>query len=420
MNNLTRHIQETLKKYPASNYLVACSGGVDSVVLFSIVKQLKLPVALVHVNYHLRDEASEQDEQHVRELARSNQVAIHVKSIDLKEQLISGGNLQQMARDVRYAYFEELLQVHPNSFLLLGHHQEDQTETFFLNLARNAGIMGLASMPEKRETFLRPMLGISKEEIIDYAQTHGISWREDDSNKKSTYSRNKLRNEILPKLREIIPTLDASVAILSQQFQLEQHLLETKIKEVVDEILLTKQLSTLIFQGLSEFEKIELCRQIQQPFGILETWNRLERKGSKIELIPNESFPFDHLVFDGNSYAFITTAEISTPQLKIVNCTTLPTVFNKSELFLDASKISGNLLVRRPKIGDRIQPIGMSGSRLVSDVISDAKLTSHEKNKLFLLCDAEGVLWVPELCVSRRAIATNASSKIQKIHLLFE
>lgn len=420
MHKLEKHIQNLLQKHPAKTYFVACSGGVDSVVMFSVVKKLNLPVELIHVNYHLRGEDSNLDEIHVRKLAESTKTQVHVKSIDLKAQLNSGGNLQQLAREERYNFFEELLKGHSESFVLLGHHREDQTETFFLNLARKAGIMGLASMPEKRDKYLRPLLEISKQEIIAYAESNQITWREDQSNQSSKYKRNKLRNELLPKLREAIPTLDSSVSLLSKTFQKEQLILESRIQELKTEIVKSQQLPLKTFQRLSEFEKIELCRQLEQPFGILDTWNTLNHKGTRIPLNKSKDCPFDILVHDGSVFTFILEEQISMPKIIVEGIDQLPKSFNKNEIYLDAAKIKGSLTLRKPKTGDRIQPIGMKGSKLISDVISDAKLDSLDKDRVVVLTDEAHILWIYGLTVSRRAIANEESTEILKINLLFE
>jgi len=420
MNDLELHIQQFLKRYPASDYIVACSGGVDSVTLFSILKQLKFPVSLAHVNYHLRDEDSELDEAFVRNLAAKNKVPFHLKSVDLNAQLQEGGNLQQLARTIRYTFFEELVSASPKSMVLLAHQKEDQTETFFMNVFRDSGVMGLAGMPEKREHYLRPFLNTAKHEIIEYAEANSIQWREDRTNATSKYTRNKLRNLVLPELRKEFPNLDDAVAMLTALFQDAQTELSRKMETVLSGILSSKQLKIDAFEALSTLEKIELLRQMGQAFGLLATWNKLNQKGTAILLESNANCPFDQIVHDGRFFSFVENSRVSIPQLHSESCSKLPESFTKNELYLDVSKIKGELHFRKPKRGDRIQPIGMKGSRLVSDVISDAKMDSHSKRKLFLLCDDESVLWVPALCISRKAIANEHSEKIQKIVLLPE
>lgn len=420
MNKLELHIQHFLERYPASNYIIACSGGVDSVTLFSIIHNLKVPVSLAHVNYHLRGEDSNMDEDFVRKMATENEVSFHLKSIDLNIQLQEGGNLQQMARSIRYDFFEELLTESPNCVVLLAHQKEDQTETFFMNIFRDSGVMGLAAMPEKRGNYLRPFLDISKKEIIEYAKNNSIEWREDRTNTTSKYTRNKLRNLVLPELRKEIPNLDDSVAQLTSAFQQAQLELSLKIEPIFEDILSTKQLGLNVFETLTAAEKIELLRQMGQAHGILDTWNNLNRKGSFILLESHISFPFDQLVHDGDCFTFLDGINAKIPKIQCEDCVELPLSFNKSEIYLDPSKVKGKLQLRKPKQGDRIHPIGIKGTRLISDVISDAKLDSHAKRKLFLLCDAENILWVPALCISRKAVANKSSEKIQKISLFPE
>lgn len=422
MIDLVAHIDVFLEKYKAEKVIVGCSAGLDSTVLLHACAQLDIPAEIAHVNYQLRAEESDKDQQFLEALAKSLSLPIHVHRVDLNKQLENGGNLQEFARNERYIFFHSLRKLEEKTFVLLAHHAEDQTETFFMNLARDSGILGLAAMPEKRSYFLRPLLGFSKKDLRTFAQQNSIDWREDKSNSSLKYTRNQWRNSILPDLRKSIPNLDASVGILTRAFQDKQQEVQSKIRGVSFIISEQRSLSVETFRALDSHEKIELCRQLGQPVGIAETWSKLTHKGTGIELQSNQLSPFHKIVLDGNSYSFLlNTVELkSTLQEETVSA--LPSDFNKKEIYLDKDLILGDLQIRKVQKGDRIHPIGMNGSRLVSDVISDAKLTSTQKQHLRILVDDQHVLWVPELCVSRKAIASNKSKHISKISLdlLFE
>ncbi len=417
MVDLEQHIDDVLTKYNPQRIILACSGGLDSTVLLHACLKMETPVEIAHVNYQLRGKESEGDQQFLEQLATEKSIPIHVKKIDLQSQLKDGGNLQELAREQRYAFFDSLQRTTPNTIVLLAHHKEDQTETFFMNLARNSGVMGLAGMPEKRGCYLRPLLAFSKYDLRTYAEEKSISWREDSSNESLKYTRNEWRNLVLPEIRKSVPELDESVQILTRVFQEKQSELQEKIKTIVDDILEKKTLSATTFQSLDSFEVIELCRQLGQPIGIAETWTKLNHKGTGVKLTPNENSPFYKVVFEGDSYSFLSETTIPKLEPKIEQVEVLPERFDKSTLYLDRHLISGELQFRPVQTGDRIHPIGMEGSRLVSDVISDAKLTSIEKQQLQVLVDDRHVLWVPELCVSRKAIASAKSTEILKIEL---
>lgn len=418
MHKIEQHIEDILNKYPASKYIVACSAGVDSTVLLYALKRLNLPVLIAHVNYHLRGEDSNEDQKFLEEIAEHENLEIAIKSIDLNKELKDGGNLQQLARQVRYDFFEDLRTANPGSAIVLGHHLEDQSETFFINLSRNSGVMGLSTMPEERDNIIRPLLTISKTELINYAEETGIKWREDASNQSLKYTRNIWRNKLLPYLRAEIPGLDDSVQTLVSHFQELQSNLETSVKNLVEEIESSQTLPKGVFDRLNSHEKVELCRQLGQSHKILTTWEDLKLKGTKVELEPNETCAFTSIVFNGNSYSFLKKENENLPELNIERCNKLPKSFSKSVVFLDQSKIQGDLIVRKPQLGDRIQPIGMKGSRLVSDVISDAKLTALEKQNVVVITDSKKILWIPEHCVSRNAIANSESTEIIAVSLI--
>ena len=226
MNKIVEHFKSFFTTYPADLYLIAVSGGVDSMLLVELMFQEKLPIHVLHVNYHLRGIESEEDELLVRNYCKSNNIPITIKSIYLKEKLeADGGNLQNEARKVRYDFFQKELNKVPKSNLVLAHHLNDQMETFFLQLLRNSGIAGLSGMKPVNNKFLRPLLICKKEEIYALAFERKISWREDKSNSKNDYSRNRLRNEIIPFLSGEITSLEKSILLLQEMvMQLKEHL----------------------------------------------------------------------------------------------------------------------------------------------------------------------------------------------------
>lgn len=419
MHDLVAHIESFLSTYQAERVIIACSAGLDSTVLLHTCSQLNITVEMAHVNYQLRGEASEQDQQFLEQLSEQLQLPLHVKRIRLEQELKHGGNLQEKARDHRYRFFKTLLQKDKTkrSFVLLAHHREDQTETFFMNLNRNAGVMGLSAMPPKRGSYLRPLLSFSKEKLRTYALNNALSWREDASNNSVNYARNAWRNVLLPQLRTSIPDLDNAVAVLVALFQEKQQALQTKVAQIWKDIQQHETLSVTQFQSLDFLEIIELCRQMSQPLGIAETWLKLKHKGTGIELQPTPTHPFHRVVYDGDSFSFLSQTSPPLPLLQKVHVQSLPETFNKKEIYLDASRISGTLHLRSVRKGDRIHPIGMKGSRLVSDVVSDAKLTALQKQHLCVLSDDNYVLWIPELCISRKAIASKQTKRILKVRL---
>jgi tRNA(Ile)-lysidine synthase len=408
MHKIEQHIEANWSHLKSNLISVACSGGLDSIVLTFVLHKLSFKVDVIHVNYQLRGEDSELDAQFVEQFCMDNSIPFDKRIIDLKLQLKDGGNLQELARNVRYDWFHEIISA--KSKVALAHHLDDQVETFFLNLSRKSGVMGLACMPYENDGIVRPLLDFSKEDLKEYAEANVIEWREDVSNSDSKYRRNKLRNEILPDLTEALPSLNSSVIELVKQFQRKQKELE---EEVRDLILSTISESSILLDNLNlmaELQYIEFFHQLGQPASIAQEIKRLNQKGTFVNFVASTKTQFDKAVFDGDRLSFVVNSETPLPELIIEKVKELPTAFSKDEVYLDESKIVGKLHFRKWKTGDRMSPIGMNGTRLISDIISDAKINSHLKANLVLLCDDKHIHWCAGLCVGKFAVASSSST----------
>ena len=184
--------------------LLACSGGVDSMVLASVLIKLNYQVQLAHCNFQLRAKESDADELLVTQFAKKNKLKLFTKRFNTKEeQNKSGRSIQEIARKLRYEWFEQLIKGNEIDYLVTAHHSDDVIETFFINLIRTSGIKGLQSIPLKTKNIVRPLLNCGKTEIIEYAKTHSIKYNEDSSNTKNDYLRNALRNKAIPLLSTI-------------------------------------------------------------------------------------------------------------------------------------------------------------------------------------------------------------------------
>ena len=412
MNRLETYIAELCGDHPMSRYFVATSGGVDSMVLLHILHKLGKKVSAVHVNYMLRGEDSEKDQQLVEQTCRKLGIPYHVKRVDLNSILEkTGENLQEQARKVRYDYFRQFT-VKEHFFLVTGHHADDQVETFFLNLGRGGGIMGLAGMLPKKGTTLRPLLPFSKQDVLEYAQEENIIWREDLSNVKSDYNRNKLRNLLLPRMKENFPNLNEQVLTLVEAFQRTQAALEVKIQNLISQNK-PDQLSFTDFQKMDEFERIEFLRQLEIPVQLEEAWSKLDG-AQKGKFVAVSEGPYERIVAESDAFVFVRrNAATTRPKLKMEMVYDLPILFTKDVVYLDPDKIKGILHLRTWQIGDRIKPIGMKGSKLISDVLTDAKVPNSGRLEQLVLCDNDKILWCVGFAVSRDALATEQSEKLK-------
>jgi tRNA(Ile)-lysidine synthase len=286
MSKIKAHIQEFTASFEAdTTYYVACSGGVDSMVLLTVLHQLGKTIHVLHVNYHLRGEASDLDQQLIEDFCNQHSIPYSIHSVELSKELENGGNLQDLARNVRYTFFKEkALEIHTK--IVLAHHADDQLELFLLNIARKSGVMGLSCMLPEYGRIIRPLLPFSKQEILEFAKKEGIVWREDASNQSNKYRRNSIRNVFLPEIEAQLPEFRESCLYLIEQFQKNQLEVEQKIKIITHKIQQENLLLYTEFDVLTEVEHIELLRQLAIPFGFLKEFKKLRHaeNGKRLQL----------------------------------------------------------------------------------------------------------------------------------------
>lgn len=408
--------QRDWEKLRERHVFLACSGGVDSMALLHLLKIFTDKLTVLHINYQLRGADSDADEALVREACAASGVPLLTRTFDTRKALEKGGNLQDIARKFRYDWFRELLAQDKQNCIVLGHHRDDQVETFFQHLARKSGIMGMAGMLEDHAGIVRPLLKYTKQEIYAFAQANKIAWREDLSNTESAYTRNKLRNLILPALEKEIPELSASVMVLVQAFQQTQQEIEKKVMPVAEAIAATGNWPLEDFDSRSGEEKAEVLRKlgIRQPFIAEIEKIRFSQKGKKLFVgdyeITREKDALHFELRNGKVQALSQT-------LNIQPVASLPEIFDKNVLYLDAGKIQGDLQLRTWQLGDRMKPAGLKGSKLISDILKDAKLPAHAKKHVQVVTDDVRILWCVGICVSSEGIATASSSEILKVEL---
>jgi tRNA(Ile)-lysidine synthase len=359
------------------------------------------------VNYGLRGDASDGDQLFLEDFCKTKGIPFHDKKVNLKAFLSEyGGNLQEEARKLRYTFFEEIL-AKKGGKLVLAHHADDQVETFLLNLARGGGMMGLSGMLEENGDFLRPLLSIRKKQLLDHAQDLGLTWREDHSNAESTYSRNKLRNIILPKLIEIQPDVVDQISFLTRIFQENQADLAKSIALKISSFPLENTIPLNDYKALDEVEKIELLRQFNIPVGFLSEVNKLT--ASEKGKVLNFSGEMPGRLIREQAGFYVEVGSVNEQKqagtLVIEANVALPEVFSKTAIYLNPNVISGELQLRFWQVGDRMKPIGINGSKLISDILTDAKVLHHLRQAQRVLVDDHRILWCVGHAVSREAIA---------------
>lgn len=417
MNDIQLSINNLRKKIEVSTVFVAVSGGIDSMLLLDLIRK-EFPVTALHVNYQLRGIDSDLDSTFVQEFCKVHAIPIKVLTYDLGTELKNKkSNLQNRAREIRYDFFNQQLEGVPNSYLFIGHHADDQIETFFIQYFRSAGISGLAGMKEISNRIVRPFLSFSKNELQVFAQEIGLTWREDQSNKKNDYIRNKFRNLLLPNLEKEIPTLRESVLRMMNCLQENQTRIEKEVELIVKEIISNKQLKIVDIISLEAEQTIELFRQLGISTNYLSEWKKLIDSQKGIELPISQSDKLISIIREEHSFYFNFVNQINStvPGFEIQEVSSLPEHFSKSILYFDKSKIKGAIFIRLWQQGDRIFPIGLAGSKLISDVLTNAKVPHARRKNQWVLCDDEKILSCINHCVDRRAIASSRSKAILRV-----
>lgn len=420
LNKFLTYFQTFVEKYPAAKYFVAVSGGHDSMLLLELCRSTSIPLTVLHVNYQLRGEESNGDQAFVEAYCQTHAIPIHVHRIDLKEQLTSGGNLQQLARKERYAFFETQLNKVSNSYLIVAQHQDDQIETFWLQLFRGAGLSGLQGMLEKNGRILRPLLPFSRVGLMHLSKEVNLSWREDSSNQSTKYLRNLFRLNLIPALEQEIPTLRDSIQTIQGIFQSTLEENKAEIEAITKSILINKIITSDELVHITDFKLVEVLKNLSIPAVFAKKIRELlhSEAGKQLNWKSNEG-PFQSIVKERDSLRFLPTNPQAaiTPTFHAQLITELPSVFDKNALFLDQSKVVGELYVRPWTKGDRMQPIGLSGSKLISDILKDDHVPTSEKQERFILCDHEKIICCIGHRIDRRSIANSESKLIIRVEI---
>lgn len=412
--------------------LLAISGGVDSVVMMHLFKQAGFPFAVAHCNFQLRGDASDADEVFVRKLAETAGVPFHIKKFSTSTYAIENGlSIQMAARNLRYTWFESLVEQFEYGALVTAHHLNDSIETTLLNFIRGTGLSGLKGIQAvqtrgaSRMTLLRPLLFASKDELLAYAGAYELAWREDESNQSDHYARNFVRLQIIPKLNDLNPnfiqTAQRNMARVNDAYE---------------------NLDFLIRQSLGI-----------PPSGAEEGFTIDKRKLKALpapaqalaHLLLPSSFSYEHarqiaenlnhvgfeLTSDDGSYVLVDreTVVVRMPEsqeqqtvalikdddlmLRLPDGTTLflirrdaPDEFHdgKHEIVVDAGKLIFPLKVRRWLSGDQFQPFGMGGrGQKLQDFFTNQKLSRIEKHQVWLLVNGdEAIIWVMGMRMDER------------------
>lgn len=427
------HLMEMDKKY-----LVALSGGADSVCLLLILKQLGYSVEAVHCNFHLRGDEADRDEQFCVSFCEKQQVPLHIIHFETREYAaLHHLSIEMAARELRYHYFAALCRDLQTNGVCVAHHQDDSVETVLLNLIRGTGVHGLTGMAplsvlESDLKVIRPLLSMSRHEIEQFLQDISQDYVTDSTNLQSDMAvRNKIRMEVIPLLQQINPSVKNSIAeTANRMYEVTKVLDDTIAKQLTtvieeDDHPISSDRVTLSINRLkalpsSEYALFYILKdygfnpaQIEQVAQHLDAVPGTEFRSSTHQLLvdrdrlliePIQEQPKTMTIPEEGTYVYNEHMKVRVEKMTVADLQTkdheksvasILSSLPKNTAVLDAAQIRFPLVIRPVQQGDRFQPFGMKGSKLISDYLTDRKCTLFEKRRQLVVTDADNkILWL--------------------------
>ncbi|NCT18242.1 MAG: tRNA lysidine(34) synthetase TilS [Flavobacteriaceae bacterium CG_4_8_14_3_um_filter_34_10] len=407
------HVQNNFPFLLKSKICVACSGGIDSVVLTHLLHKMNCNITLLHCNFSLRGKESDGDEKFVVHLSKNLEIPIYTNTFNT-ESYAKNNNLsiQMAARELRYSWFVEIANLLKIDFVATAHHLDDDLETFLIHTFRGTGLNGLTGIPKLNGKMIRPLLPFSREEIFSYAEEHNITWREDSSNKSTKYLRNKYRLEVIPKIKEENPKAlqnfkNTQSHLMDAQVLLEDYI-EIVFKQTVQKIADGYKID---IEKLKSFPNTKaLLYQLLHTFGFKEwedVYHLLNAQSGK--QILSET----HSLLKDREFLFLKTIHLSqtkanqevylisenTKKISEPICLTFKEVSevnktNHKSIFVDKDTLKFPLLLRKWEDGDVFYPFGMQGKKKLSKFFKDEKVSLFDKKNIWLLCSRKNIIWI--------------------------
>ena len=417
--------------------LAAVSGGMDSVALCYLLHKAGFDFGIAHCNFQLREKESDEDEKFVSQLAGYFQVPYYIKKFDtqnyVKKHKVS---VQMAARELRYSWFEEIRIKNSFDYVAVAHHQNDEIETFFINLIRGTGIAGLHGIKAKTGNIVRPLMFAGRKEIEEFAIKNNILFREDSSNSSLKYFRNKIRHKLIPMLKELNPDIEDAVKSGIQRIrQMEgvfREIVEEKKKEIV------KQEGSLVkfnIRKLLSLPRNELFLfEFLKPYGF--SGDIIGQISKSLKGISGKKFySSSHILVKDREHLIIypisktsgykefkiceNTKEIKVPlylKLKKMNASKDFRLIKESgTAMLDFDKLSFPLMLRKWQKGDYFYPFGMKGKKKLSDFFTDLKLSLPDKENTWLLCNGDDIVWIVGHRIDNRYRVSGKTKKVYSI-----
>lgn len=413
MHSFQKQFQNFVKKHDLltenTSVLLAVSGGVDSMVMATCFLNAGFSFALAHANFKLRGADSDGDEAFVRDWAKKNNVVFHTKAL-----VLGKGSTQLNARNARYEWFDFLCKKFGYDKIATAHHLNDSLETVLMNLTRGTGVAGLTGIKPNANRIIRPMLFADKASILDYAKKENIQWREDISNAKTDYDRNLIRHEVMPHLQQLNPSLLSTFESTSERIMYANNLLERQVREMKERYLSENKLAT---NWIKEPADLLILANILGEFGFSyaqskEVFQALDHSGNTFsnanyQLLVDREAIFIQKIDEKTAFTPVVMEQEGSYEVgeyKIHISTVESYTFDESAnvAYFDADQLAFPLIVRKWQDGDRFTPLGMKGSKKVSDYLINAKISLVEKEKTLVLLSGDEIVWLVGMRISEK------------------
>ncbi len=445
MNDAVLHVKQTVCKQklltPGDSVLVALSGGADSVCLLFILLELadefSLSVSAAHLHHGLRGEEADHDEEFVRDLCNRLSVPLYVEHRNVRELAMQEKiSLETAGRKARYAFFDSLSQKHHFSKIATAHHENDNVETVLMRILRGTGPAGLGGIPYQKGNIIRPMLDLTRQEIEGFLTAKQLSWCTDSTNGETDFTRNRIRNELIPMLEEKYnPNFQRGFGEQIRLYASAAAYIEEETNHMMAEMLLKCEsgvsFSCYILRGKPEILVRTMLHKILEQMAddkeiegkhVEAVWQMLQSEKGCLSL-PNgiiAEVAYGNLYIRrvaksvSFNYCLEQTMRISECGI-IINCQPVDFVPKNKEcntVYLDMTKIDGKpLFVRSRRAGDYFYPAGMTGKKKLQDYFVDQKVPKHLRDAVPLVTVSDEIAWVGGFRADQRYMAETGQTK---------
>lgn len=392
------YIEEKQLFSTGKKVLVALSGGADSVALLRVLLRLGYTCVAAHCNFHLRGAESDRDEAFVRELCEEQKVPLYVTHFDTEAYASQNAlSIEMAARELRYRWFEQIRQEAQADVIAVAHHRDDSVETFLLNLTRGTGIAGLKGIAPVNGRVVRPLLAVGRKDILDYLEGLNQPYVTDSTNLEGVYTRNKLRLNILPALREINPSVDDSI-------------IETAHRLAAVEAVYKDAIGKACKRVMEQEGCIRIDRLLEEPSPqavLFELLYPLGFNAAQLKDIYRSLSAESGRQFYSKAYRLLRDRDCLLVQRRegeascLVLCQKVmdiasaePLLRDKKVACLDMNKVRAPLVIRKWQSGDRFVPFGMKGFKRVRDYLCDRKFSLFQREEQYVVCSGEDIVWL--------------------------